>query len=270
MSSNFENEIIGQRNLIAKIQSFTIDTFPHSLLLCGDVGCGKHLMCKYISDYLQLDLNELGNNISDDDVTNIILNPSPCVYFVDLNNAISKTQNTLLKLIEEPPRGVFIICITTSLDWVLDTLSNRCKIWRFDAYKKEELLHFIPDNVGNKNIIFETFNTPGKILTSLNYDIQGMYSLSENIIERIHVASISNILTITDKFAWKEESNKYPIDLFIDVLTCSVFNKIKESDNQKYIRQFMLIKQLNKWLYYSSVKNKTFDEFLLKFKEVSM
>ena len=265
MSSNFENEIIGQRNLISKIQSFNIDTFPHSLLLCGDVGCGK-----YIAEYLQLELNELGNNISDEDVTDIILDPSPCVYFVDLNNAISKTQNTLLKLIEEPPRGVFIVCITTSLDWVLDTLSNRCKIWRFDSYKKEELLHFIPDNVDNKNIIVETFNTPGKILTSLNYDIQSMYSLSENIIERIHVASISNILTITDKFAWKEESNKYPIDLFIDVLTCSIFNKIKESDNQKYIRQLMLIKQLNKWLYYSSHKNKTFDEFLIKFWEVSM
>ena len=44
MLTDYSNEIRGQSNLINKIDSLNLSTFPHSLLLLGEQGCGKHLI----------------------------------------------------------------------------------------------------------------------------------------------------------------------------------------------------------------------------------
>ena len=59
MPANFQNAIIGQTKLINRINSFTIDSLPHSILMIGDLGCGKHTLCKYIADKFGLEISIL-------------------------------------------------------------------------------------------------------------------------------------------------------------------------------------------------------------------
>ena len=50
MSADFQNAIIGQTKLLNKINALNIDSLPHSILMIGDLGCGKHTLCKYIAN----------------------------------------------------------------------------------------------------------------------------------------------------------------------------------------------------------------------------
>ena len=42
--------IIGQDKLKSYINNTSIDVFPHAILLCGQQGSGRHLMCQYIAE----------------------------------------------------------------------------------------------------------------------------------------------------------------------------------------------------------------------------
>ena len=42
--------IIGQDKLKSYINNTSIDVFPHAILLCGQQGSGRHLICQYIAE----------------------------------------------------------------------------------------------------------------------------------------------------------------------------------------------------------------------------
>ena len=63
MPTDFQNAIIGQTKLLNKINKLTLNTLPHSLLFIGEYGCGKHLICNYIANKFNLELNKLDNNV---------------------------------------------------------------------------------------------------------------------------------------------------------------------------------------------------------------
>lgn len=267
MPTDFQNAIIGQTKLLNKINAFTIDSLPHSVLMIGDLGCGKHTLCKYIANKFGLEFSILSNNINNEDVENILFKPYPCLYIVELDNAIPKFQNTILKLIEEPTAGVFIIGLTSNTNNLLLTLSNRCQKWYFEKYSKEELSQFIKDK--NKiDLLLSIFNTPGQIIIGQEHPIEEMKSLAINMLDRIGNASIPNTLSISDKLAWKDEKDKFNPDIFLQVLEKTSLEKVINSEDKKYLREFKLINQLRSRLNLCISRQRTFEEFLIQLKEV--
>ena len=76
--------MIGQINLINKLNKYSIDTFPRTTLLIGDKGSGKHLICDYISkNILKLPLYEL-KDLSNELITEINLSSNPYIYIAIL------------------------------------------------------------------------------------------------------------------------------------------------------------------------------------------
>ena len=49
----------------------------------------------------------------------------------------------LLKTIEEPPIGVYIIILCESLELILDTIKSRCEIYKLTPLTKDELYEYI-------------------------------------------------------------------------------------------------------------------------------
>ncbi len=49
-----------------------------------------------------------------------------------------EAQNSLLKLLEEPPANTIIILLIETIDSVLETIQSRCKIIKIDDKQKEE------------------------------------------------------------------------------------------------------------------------------------
>ena len=267
MPTDFQNAIIGQTNLLNKINSFTIDSLPHSILIIGDLGCGKHTLCKYIAGKFGLDLQLLDNNIKQEDIENILFNPNPCLYIVELDNAIPKFQNTILKLVEEPTAGVFVVGLTSNTNNLLLTLSNRCQKWYFEKYNKEELTQFIKDK-NKTDLLLSVFNTPGQIILGQEHPIEEMKNLAINMLDRIGNASIPNTLSISDKIAWKDEKDKFNLDIFLQVLEKIALEKVINSEDKKYLKEFKLINQLRSRLNLCISCQRTFEEFLIQLKEV--
>ena len=88
-------KIIG---IIKIINNYNIDNLPHSIILCGKEGCGKHILGQYISDKFNLNVLDITDNLSEELINNIYRNSTPRLYQVDLRKITEKDQNILLKL----------------------------------------------------------------------------------------------------------------------------------------------------------------------------
>ena len=111
--------------------------------------------------------------------------------FIVINNAHllnEASSNCLLKTLEEPSNGLFIL-ITPKIDLILETIISRCQKIKFSPYSYKDLREKVVqsqyfDELNNKkylnleNIIFISNGSPGK----LYQNIKRLLSIPENII----------------------------------------------------------------------------------------
>ena len=114
------------------------------------------------------------------------------IVFIDnahlLNEAAS---NCLLKTLEEPNNGIFIL-ITPRLNLLLDTIRSRCQLVKFKSFSKDQIEIFLQNNLDseissiNKNLNFQDLvnlanGSPGKLLSK----IQILNEISNEILEKL-------------------------------------------------------------------------------------
>ena len=116
--------IIGQDKLINKINSTNIDDWPSSTILLGDVGCGKHTVLNYITNRYNLKQIELTKNLNQESIEAAYQRVEPCLYYFDAKLLSEKQQNMLLKFIEEPLSGSFIVILCDNRSRLLPTVLN--------------------------------------------------------------------------------------------------------------------------------------------------
>tara|TARA_B100000579_G_scaffold433246_1_gene451640 strand:+ start:742 stop:1698 length:957 start_codon:yes stop_codon:yes gene_type:complete len=91
-----------------------------------------------------------------------------------LNEAAS---NCLLKTLEEPANGIFIL-LTSKLNSLLDTIISRCQLIRFKSFSYKQLEIFIRNNLDSsllspyeelnlQNLINSANGSPGKIMKNI-------------------------------------------------------------------------------------------------------
>ena len=81
----------------------------------------------------------------------------------------TQAQNALLKTIEEPPKGVYLILLSDSLETILDTIKSRCQIYKLTPLTKEDILIYIKDKYNDltsedeKAALAYSAGIPGKV-----------------------------------------------------------------------------------------------------------
>lgn len=257
--------MVGQKNLINKLKSYDIDSFPHSVILLGEEGSGKHLICNYIKDNIvKLPLLDITENISDEYINMIYRNPNPSIYVVDIEKMTEKEQNILLKFIEEPLKTAFIILLCENRNALLNTVYNRCVVFEMDLYTKEELNQFIT-NDEDRELILSVLRTPGKILNTNLSNIRAIYDLCDKMIDKIHIANFSNTLTIKDKINYKDEYNKFDLNIFFDILIYTLYNKYLNESNKKILNMYLITIEARKRLIDKRINKEIFvQNFLTK------
>ena len=234
-------DIVGQDNLIKKLNNYTLDTFPHSIILSGEEGSGKHMISNYISEnILKLPLIDISDKISYETIDNIYRNPNPTIYFINTSSLVEKEQNSLLKFIEEPFKSIFIIIACENLNILLNTVLNRCVVFELEEYRKEDLKKFIPSNLENKDLILNVVKTPGKLINTNIYNLTGLFDLCDKIIEKLGLASYANTLSISDKLNYKDNYDKYDLNIFFDTLLYKLYLKYKEENNSLLLDMYLL------------------------------
>lgn len=250
--------MVGQKALLEKINSYNLDTFPHSVLLVGDRGCGKHLLCSEISKLLNLDIVDITENISSEYIDNIYRSAIPNIYLIDLSKFLfDKEQNVLLKFVEEPLTNAFIILLAESKKNVLDTIYNRCRVFEFAPYSKEELSQFITDNP-DKDLILNVVRTPGQLIDSNISNITEIYQVCDKLATKLSAACLGNTLTIASKINYDDEYDKFDLNIFLDTLIFTLFAKYLELNNKTIYDLYLLTVEQRKRLYDKRVNKSIF------------
>lgn len=183
------NKILGHSSIINGIDRRKLNnSFSHANLIVGPDGIGKSIIAKYLSN----NIIEPRNNVESvdivryspsnasfgvDDVRNIIDEVSKKPYegekkvliLYKCDKMTVQAQNALLKTIEEPPKGVYLVLLSDSLETILDTIQSRCQVYKLTPLSKEEMLEYISINYPNMDssdkqaALAFSIGIPGKI-----------------------------------------------------------------------------------------------------------
>ena len=241
--------MIGQTNLISQIDRLTLSTFPHSLILVGEEGCGKHTLVSYISQKFSLEVVDLSGKITPEIIDEIYGRPDPYIYQIDASKLTVKDENSALKFIEEPLKNSYIIILCDNLNQLIPTIVNRCCVWSFGSYSREELLSFVPDYMRkDSEFLLQYSRTPGQILQLVKYsleDLMKVKELAEKIFKYIDTANIPNTLTISNKLAYKDtDKEKIEVNLFLRFLLFVSGSIALQTPDTRYVKAYALTSKL--------------------------
>lgn len=177
------------------IESIKKNNIPHAYMFIGEEGIGKKLialeyakniMCENNSyeacdsckscrifdsmnhpDFFLLEPD--GNNIKIEQIRSIkskiyekpIVSNKKVYIINDSQKMTIESQNSLLKILEEPPEYIVIILIVSNQNLILDTIKSRCNKVLFNKIDNNLLKDFLINNYNFENIndnILELFN----------------------------------------------------------------------------------------------------------------
>jgi len=262
--------IIGQDKLLNKINSYTIDSLPRTIAIIGEKGSGKSLLCGYIAEKFNLKYIDWKGMKKEQayEAVDGAGNSIGMLYRFDAKDLAERNNEkaqVLLKLLEEPPSGLFIVITADNKSQLITTVINRCQIWQLEKYSKETLKEFTADER-----VLEIAKTPGQCLKLTISNLDDMVAYINKIYDAIHLAALPNALKIADRIAYKEGEEGFDFDLFVDLCIKVSYNKIVENSEYKYVEYYKLTNQLANDRYIFNVdKRKLVETFVIKLKEIA-
>ena len=150
------------------------------------------------------------------------------VLIVDAHLLNESASNCLLKTLEEPTNGIFIL-LTSKMNLLLNTIISRCQLIRFKSFSFKEIENFINNN--------------------LDYSIPNVYE-ELNLQDLIYDANGSPGQILNNIKIWKEIPNEikdnlnFPLNNDLEILTIAkLITEKLEIDQQIFLVNFLQ----NKW-----------------------
>jgi hypothetical protein len=256
-----------QKRLYGLVDAQTIDTMPRTILLLGEYGCGKRTLIEYICGKFRLESEDISDKLTLEYIEEINQRVNPTMYIIDCSKLTVKNENVILKFLEEPLKNSFIILKAESRYSIIPTVLNRCQVWEFESYPQAYLDSLISQyGFGNKDIVVEVANTPGKIHEYKDYPLYDMIALAYKVFNSMPVANFANVLTIGRFIAFKNEKDKYDFNLFLSILLV-VSKRLVIDGHPKGYEIYELTRKLNNNKYlFSADKKSLFDNYLIELK----
>lgn len=283
-------DFIGHEALINNFKQRCLkNTLSHAHLIAGEEGVGKgklaNILAKFIlNGYLDREYVDIINYSSEkssfgvDDVRDIIeevykkpFEKDKKVIIIHEGNKLTiQAQNALLKTIEEPPKGVYIIILCESLELILDTIKSRCEIYKLKPLTKSELYEYIKIKKFNydeneiKSAIAFSEGVPGRIDRYFNDD--KLRELRNNIvilIKNLNKNDLEDILQQEESFSNLKNDKEEVLNIFGLFIRDILINK--EIENEEFIinsDKLEDIKELTKEMSFKKLNNmiKTIEE----------
>lgn len=259
--------MIGQEKLISELDKYTLKTLPKTLLFLGEQGSGRRTLIKSMAARFSLPIIEITNDTSAEQLIDFSQSVLKTLYFINLDNIIQKNQNKFLKFIEEPSENTFIILIAEHESSILSTIFNRCVTYRLENYSLDQLKQVA---IYSDELIYKICQTPGKLKNIDEQSFKKLYNLCETIVSKANRASFANTLSISTKINFKEEYNKFDVELFFKLLNYVAFNFYLKNNTKLSKDIFNLTnKQINNFRNNNIDKQKFTNLFLIELWEIS-
>ena len=261
--------IVGQEKICNRIDRLTTETMPRTLLLLGDYGSGKHTLVNYISEKFGFPVEDISEKLTLEYIDTITQRVSPMIYVIESKKLTVKNENVILKFLEEPLKNSFIIVLSENKHSIIPTVLNRCQVWELATYTRDYLQTFISDISVDVDILLRVANTPGKVIEYQLYPLQEMLDLCHKMFNCISKANVANVLTLSRHLGFKDEKDKFDVNLFFELLLLTsrdLYVKSQISDSRIYT----LTDELNRSKYIFNIDKKAlFENYLLNLKALS-
>ncbi|MGL4656031.1 MAG: DNA polymerase III subunit delta' [Sarcina sp.] len=226
-------DIIGHRKILNRfVISKSKNALAHAHLIVGEDGIGKSLLARGFAEIIlgiepresHVDIIDYRTSESSFKISHVRelvseVNKKPyegdkkVIILYDGQKMTVEAQNALLKTIEEPPNGVYIIILTTSLDLILDTIKSRCQICKLTPLSGEDLQEFVDrdyrmvDETTKKALVAFSQGIPGRIDKFVNDKSFGILrDFVLDVLLSISNRSEKDILEYTGYFESKSKS----------------------------------------------------------------
>jgi DNA polymerase-3 subunit gamma/tau len=160
-------EFFGNSSVKESLKSILMrEDKPRTILFSGPSGCGKTTLARIVANMLECsEMDLVEHNISDmrgidtarDIITSCQFEPlygDVRVIILDEVHASTKDfQNAMLKILEEPPRGVYFILCTTEPDKLLKTIKTRATSYSVTTLRKHDMAALIDWVLNTENIV---------------------------------------------------------------------------------------------------------------------
>ena len=283
-------DFIGHEALINNFKQRCLkNTLSHAHLIAGEDGVGKgklaNILAKFIlngdldREYVDIiNYSSEKSSFGVDDVRDIIEEvykkpfekDKKVIIIYEGNKLTIQAQNALLKTIEEPPKGVYIIILCESLELILDTIKSRCEIYKLKPLTKSELYEYIKIKKFNydeneiKSAIAFSEGVPGRIDRYFNDD--KLRELRNNIvilIKNLNKNDLEAILQKEESFSNLKNDKEEVLNIFGLFIRDILINK--EIENEEFIinsDKLEDIKELTKEMSFKKLNNmiKTIEE----------
>ena len=175
--------------------------------------------------------------------------------FIIINDAHllnEASSNCLLKTLEEPSNGLFIL-ITSKLDLIIDTIISRCQKIKFSSYSYKNLKERVIESeyfdelkkkkyLNIDNIIFISNGSPGKLYKNITklmnipesivldlknpiYEFEKVFNISKKINEEIDLENQEYLIDYIQYCWWKTTLNR-EIALSLENIKTNLKNKL--------------------------------------------
>ena len=277
-------EIIGHKDIIDNFKKrVDLDEISHAHIIVGENGIGKSNLANKLARYIlgkseEKDYIDIINyrckksSFGVDEVREIVeeINKKPfegdkkVIIIYDGNKLTVQAQNAMLKTIEEPPKGVFIILLCESLELILDTIKSRCQMYKLSPLTKDEIRLYI-NKISSESFSEEELNAaisysegiPGKaeafLIDSSLKDLRNTIVDLLSLLTKGNVKEVlefeNNILVYKDK---KQDILNILSSFIRDIIIYKEINKVEGLINGD---KFEIIKKIAIEMSYKKLNN---------------
>jgi len=167
------------------------------------------------------------------------------VLIIDAHLLNEAASNCLLKTLEEPSNGIFIL-LTSKLNLLLDTIISRCQIVRFRSFSSKQIKSILKEyldtsrlNINTKLKFEDLINAANGSPNQLLRNIEIWNDFSDEIINKLD-SPIKNSLEILE--ISKLISEKLEIYQQINLINCLQFIWWRKTKNVELVKQLEKLK----------------------------
>lgn len=232
--------LIGQSNNKELIKTLVEGkNTPHSYLISGNMKSGKTVLSKYLANQLGVGFV----NVKSIDEVREMINEAYAGKFgkafimEDLESMNFRAQEALLKILEEPPEGCYIILNIDNISKVKKTILNRVFNIEMELYSPQVLHNYMHSRNKDlhifleKNNLYSVFNNIGLLeyISSGDRDIT-YFSFLDKFLSVINTVSAGNSIKSLEYVSTKKEDNKIDLKIFLPLLYNSLLNYMHKSN----------------------------------------
>lgn len=221
--------MIGQRCVQQQIKA-TIERndLANFIILVGDTGSGRKTLAKEVAKWVDAEciMIDKGVDAIREAVSQAYKLSEKVIFVLDGDNMSQAAKSALLKVTEEPPNQVKFILTVTDISQIFDTLISRARVYRMDAYTKNEIAWF----AGSEDWRYPNFCTNKYEVDLLNsYGMDEFVSFVNLVVENISTVDSANALKIEDKISLTADDGKYDMKIFLQAFRTECVSRWQES-----------------------------------------